>query len=270
MTQMVARKDKQETIRELLDKAAPSIRAVLPKHLTVERLTKVALSVTARRPELLACSPRSLVLAVMQAAELGLDVGGLLGEAYLVPFKDAVQLIVGYRGLIKLARQSGALASVEAYTVHANDSLDLEYGLEPKLVHRPFMAGDRGDVVAAYAIARFKDGGRQVDVMTRAEVDAVRRRSRASSDGPWVTDYAEMAKKTVVRRMCKYVPLSAELARALEHEAALEEGVRSPVMDVEVFDADGVVQDVAQEPASRGDALKEKLAAKAEAKEVVS
>lgn len=259
MTAMVARKDKQETIRELLDKAAPSIKAVLPKHLTVERLTKVALGVTARRPELLACSPRSLVLSVMQAAELGLDVGGLLGEAYLVPFKDTCQLIVGYRGLIKLARQSGSLASIEAHAVHANDVLDLEYGLDPRLVHKPFMTGERGDIVAAYAIARFKDGGRQVDIMTRAEIDAVRQRSKASDSGPWVTDFAEMAKKTVVRRLCKYVPLSPELARALEHEAALDEGVRSPVIDVQMFDEDGVVQ----EPPARADVLKEKLAEKA-------
>lgn len=265
MTAMVARKDKQENVKALLEKAAPSIAAVLPKHLTVERLTKVALSATARTPALLACSPHSLVRAVMQGAELGLEVGGLLGEAYLVPFKDTIQLIVGYRGLVKLARQSGALTSIEAYTVHARDVFELEYGLEPKLVHKPFLTGDRGDVVAVYAIARFKDGGRQVDVMTAAEVEAVRDRSAAAKSGPWVTDYAEMSKKTVVRRLCKYLPLSPELARALEHEVAIDEGVRSPVIDVTLFDEDGVVvEEGKQEPQTRGDAIKAKLADKAE------
>lgn len=258
MTAMVASKDKQETIRQLLDKAAPSIKAVLPKHLTVERLTKVALGVTARRPELLACSPRSLVLAVMQAAELGLDVGGLLGESYLVPYGDTVQLIVGYRGLVKLARQSGSLATMEAHVVHDRDAFDLEYGLEPRLVHKPFLTGDRGAIVSVYAIARFKDGGRQADAMSRGDVDLIKARSKAGNSGPWVTDYAEMAKKTIVRRLCKYVPLSPELARALEHEAAIDEGVRSPVLDVAVFDENGVEQELP----SRADIMKEKLAEK--------
>ena len=256
---MVARKDKQQTVMDLLEKAKGSIAAVLPKHLTVERLTKVALSATARKPELLACTPMSLVKAVMQGAELGLEVGGLLGDAYLVPYGTEATLIVGYRGLVKLARQSGALTSIEAYTVHEKDSFELEYGLEPRLVHKPFMVGPRGEVIAVYAIARFKDGGHQVDVMTKAEVDAIRNRSQASKSGPWVTDYAEMAKKTVVRRMCKYLPLSAELAKALEHESAIDEGVRSPVIDVELFDAEGVaIED--PKPETNADKIKAKLA----------
>lgn len=250
---------KQQTIKELLEKAAPSIAAVIPKHLTVERLTKVALSCTARTPALLACSPMSLVRAVMQGAELGLEVGGLLGEAYLVPYKGNVQLIVGYRGLMKLARQSGQLTSIAAYAVREGDAFELEYGLEPKLVHKPVLTGLPGEVIAVYAIARFKDGGYQVDVMTRAEVDAVRTRSAAADAGPWVTDFAEMAKKSVVRRMCKYIPLSPELARALEHEAALDAGLRSPVVDVALFDEDGVVVEEAK-PATRADSIKAKLA----------
>lgn len=257
---MVARKDKQQEVRDLLEKAGPSIQAVLPKHVTVERLTKIALSATARQPALLACSKISLVKAVMQGAELGLEAGGLLGEAYLVPFKDEATLIVGYRGLVKLARQSGLLTSIEAYVVQARDFFELEYGLEPKLSHKPFMTGDRGDVVAVYAIARFKDGGRQVDVMTKSEVDAIRERSAAAKSGPWVTDYAEMAKKTVVRRLCKYLPLSPELAKALEHEAAVDEGVRSPVIDVELFDAEGVSLEEPVE--TRADGIKSKLAEK--------
>jgi recombination protein RecT len=252
----VASKDKQATIRDLLEKAKPSISAVLPKHVTPDRLLKVALSATARNASLLACTPQSILLAVKQAAELGLEVGGLLGDAYMVPFKGAVQLIVGYRGMIKLARQSGSLTALEAFVVHANDRFEIEYGLEPRLVHTPTMAGERGDVVAAYAIARFKDGARQVDVMTRAEIDAVRNRSRAAQDGPWVTDFAEMAKKTVVRRLCKYLPLSAELSKALEHEAAVEQNVASPIIDVEIL------QPEASSERDRGAEMAEKLAAK--------
>lgn len=235
---IVSSKDKQATIRDLLEKAKPSISAVLPKHVTADRLLKVALSATARTPALLACSPQSILLAVMQSAELGLEVGGLLGDAYLVPFKGQVQLIVGYRGMVKLARQSGELTSLEAYVVHSNDKFEIEFGLEPRLVHKPVMQGERGDVVAAYAIARFKDGARQVDVMTRAEIDALKTRSASGANGPWVTDFPEMAKKSVVRRLCKYLPLSPELSKALEHEAAVEQNIASPIIEVEMLSPD--------------------------------
>jgi recombination protein RecT len=253
---IVSSRDKQQTIKDLLERAKPSIAAVLPKHLTADRLLKVALSATARNAGLLACTPQSIILAVMQGAELGLEVGGLLGDAYLVPFKNQVQLIVGYRGMIKLARQSGALASIEANVVRQNDVFDLEFGLDSKLVHKPAMTGEPGEVVAAYAIARFKDGSRQLDVMTRAEIDAIRTRSASAMSGPWVTDFAEMAKKTVVRRMCKYLPLSPELQKALEHEAAIEQNVASPIIDVEMLQPD-------PEPEKdRAEDLKAKIAAK--------
>jgi recombination protein RecT len=251
---IVSSKEKQATLKDLFEKAKPSIAAVLPKHVTADRLLKVALSATSRTPELLACTPQSMLLAVMQSAELGLEVGGLLGDAYFVKFKDTCQLIIGYRGMIKLARQSGDLKSLEAHVVRDNDVFELEFGLDTKLIHKPAMAGELGKVVAAYAVARFKDGGHQVDVMTLAEIEAIRTRSKSGESGPWATDYAEMAKKTVVRRLCKYLPLSPELQKALEHEAAVEQNVASPVIDIEVL------QTEPQTAPSRADAVREHLA----------
>ncbi len=245
---------KQQTIMQLFESRKASIAAVMPKHLTPERLLKIALSCTARTPTLLACTPSSLLLAVMQSAELGLEAGGLLGEAYLVPYKDEAKLIIGYRGLIKLARQSGQLSSLEAYVVRKQDTFAIEFGLEPRLVHMPYLQGvpKDEDIVAVYAIARFKDGARQVDVMTRAEVDSIRDRSKAGKDGPWVTDFAEMAKKTVVKRLAKYLPLSPELVRAIEHEAAVDQNVASPVIDVDIVQSEPIAQ-------TRADVLKDKL-----------
>jgi recombination protein RecT len=257
---IVSSTDKQANLKALLDRAKGSIAAVLPKHLTPERLLKVALSATSRNPALLACTPQSILLAVMQASELGLEIGGLLGDAYFVPFKEQAQLIVGYRGMIKLARQSGEIKVLEAHVVREGDTFELEYGLEPRLVHKPAMSGELGKVIAVYAIARFKDGGYQVDVMTLAEIEAIRLRSKAVNDGPWNTDYAEMARKTVVRRLCKYLPLSPELAKALEHEAAIDENVPSPIIDVELFE-----NTPTEAPATRAVALKEKLGPKTEA-----
>lgn len=248
---------KQQTLAKLLEDRKASIAAVLPKHMTPERLLKVALTATARTPALLACSPSSVLLAVMQAAELGLEAGGILGEGYLVPYKGTCVFIAGYRGLITLARRSGEMRSIEAFVVRKADSFDIEFGLEPKLTHRPSMVGELSDddIVAVYAIARFRDGSVQVDVMTRAEVDRIRKRSAAAGDGPWVTDFAEMAKKTVVRRLCKYLPLSPELKKALEHETAIDQNVASPIVDIQLEEAP------AEEPKTRGDALREKLGA---------
>jgi recombination protein RecT len=258
-TALVSSKGKQATIKDLLEKSKTSIAAVLPKHLTPDRLLKVALSATARTPALLACTPQSILLAVMQSAELGLEVGGLLGEAYFVPFKNSVQLIVGYRGMIKLARNSGQLKTIEARVVHANDQFEIEFGLENRLIHKPCLSGEPGDTVCVYAIARYKDDAYQVEVMTRAEIDAIRKRSQAADSGPWVTDFDEMAKKTVLRRLLKTGPLSPEVARALEHETAVEQNVASPLIDVTILDA---VDEQAAPPADRGDALAAKVAAK--------
>lgn len=257
---------KQATLKDLLNRAAPSLAGVAPKHLTPERLVKIALSAAARTPEILACSPESILRAVMQGAELGLEVGGLLGDAYFVPFKNKTtgrteaQLIPGYRGLIKLARNSGQITSIEAHVVRENDTFDLSYGLDARLHHSPCLKGDPGDVVAAYAIARFKDGGHQWEVMTRAELDAIKNRSQAATSGPWVTDEAEMQKKTVIRRLCKYLPLSAELAKAVELDTAADMG-QSQAIDVELVSETIVEQQDA--PATRTDATRSKLAAKA-------
>lgn len=263
---VVRRSNSQADFRKMLEQMAPAMRQVLPKHLTPERIMKVALSATARNPNLFKCSMQSLARAVMQGAELGLEAGGLLGEAYIVPYGETAQMIPGYRGLIKLARQSGHLASIEAHVVMSTDHFEVEYGLTPKLVHRPDMGRTEKEgtliqdsVLCVYAVARFRDGGTQQDVMSRGDVERIRKRSKAANGGPWVTDWVEMAKKTVVRRLCKYLPLSPELQKALEISEAVETDVdASTVMDI-VFP-----QDEPEAPAmTRSEGLKAQLAEKA-------
>ena len=219
----------QELLKSTLETNSKAFSAILPKHVTVERVIKVVLSATARNPDLLKCTRQSFVLAVMQAAELGLEIGGLLGEAYLVPFKHTwtdskgqheeqrATCIVGYRGLINLARRSGQIHSIGARVVHQRDVFHVDLAGE-SIQHHPDLGDDPGPLVAVYAIARFKDGGQQVEVMTRGQVNAIKDRSPAGKSGPWITDFDEMARKTVVRRLAKYLPLSPELARAIEHE----------------------------------------------------
>lgn len=268
-TALVGTAAKQATLKDLLTRAAPALASVAPKHLTADRLVKIALLATSRAPDLLACSPASILRAVMQGAEMGLEVGGLMGEAYLVPFKNKhtktteAICIPGYRGLIKLARNSGQLTTIEAHVVYENDIFEIEYGLQPRLVHKPNLHADRGKVTCAYAIAHFKDGGHQIDVMTLGELDAIKKRSQAGDDGPWKTDEPEMQRKTIVKRLCKYLPLSPELAKALAIEEAADHGELQTI-DVTLLESDPETGEVTETPKGNVASLKDKVKAKAE------
>jgi recombination protein RecT len=226
-------KDKIVTVRDLILANRAQLEMALPRHLPVDRLIRMALTCFSTTPRLLDATPRSLLGAVIQCAQLGLE-PGVLGEAYLVPFRNnkagtvEVQFIPGYRGLIALARRSGGIATIEARAVHADDEFDYAYGLEPVLVHHPSKDEEEeaGPLTFVYAVCRLKDGGAQFDVMAKATVDKHRDRySRAAKDGPWLTAYEEMAKKTIVRRLCKMLPASVELstAVALSEKAELQQ-----------------------------------------------
>ena len=215
---------RQASLKDLFERSRGAIAQVVPRHLTADRILKVTLSATARTPKLLECSQTSILQSVMQAAQLGLEPGGPLGHAYLVPFKNKgameCTMIVGYKGLIDLARRSGQIDSIEARIVCERDKFKISYGLVQVLEHEPFMDGHPGKIVAVYAIARIKNSLPQVEMMTRDQVDAIMAMSKTAGnqDGPWAMHFDEMARKTVVRRICKYLPLSVELATAIEAE----------------------------------------------------
>ena len=190
---------------------------------------------------------KSLLGAVIQSSQLGLEPGTVLGHAYLVPYRNKktgtteAQFILGYRGMIDLARRSGQIESIAAQAVHAHDEFEFAYGLNETLVHKPAMTGDRGDIIAFYAIAKLKGGGHAFEVMPRADVDAVMRSSQSRGQwGPWKDHYSEMGRKTVIRRLAKYLPLSIEFATA----AALDGQADAGEQDMAgVLDGDFVVVD---------------------------
>jgi recombination protein RecT len=264
---------KMQTLGALLAKAKDSFAAVATKHLTPDRLVKLAMVAASRQPQLLDCTPTSILQSVMTAAQLGVDCsGGVAGEAYLVPYRNSkngkreAQLIVGYRGLLSLARRSGELDTLEAHVVHEKDEFECSFGLEPVLRHKPnLLLEDPGKLLIVYAIARLKDGGRQVEVMTRYQVNAIRARSKASNSGPWATDFEEMARKTVVRRICKYLPMSVELATALDHEDRVEGNLSSFDIVGDGPDPEGAADAAAalaeREAETKGDALLDKVRA---------
>lgn len=203
--------------------------AVLPKHLNADRFVRSAMIAVARTPKLLKCHPDTMYQALQTAATLGLEVSGVLGSAYLVPYGDAVQLIPGYRGLIALARQSGEVTSIDAYVVHEGDICHVKLGTEPTIEHEPKLDGDPGKLRLVYAVAKLVGGGVQFVVMTKAEIEKIRSGSKAGNSGPWKDHYEEMAKKTAIRRLMKYLPLSVEkLARALEVDDASDTGKPAP------------------------------------------
>jgi len=204
------------TISHLLLSRSEAIAQMVPRHLSADRLIKVALNCVARTPTLQQCTPSSLLQCVITSAELGLEPGGALGHAYLVPYKQTCTLIIGYRGLIELMRRSGQLASIRAVVVHAKDIFDVSEGLVQSVTHKPDLSEDPGAMVAVYCVATLKDGSIHFERMTRGAVEKIKNRSRAGNSGPWQTDFDEMAKKTVVRRAAKYLPVSSELARALD------------------------------------------------------
>lgn len=216
--------NKPRTVYTMLEEMKPQIAAALPSHMTPERMTRVALTCIRQNKALQKADPVSLIGAIVVAAQLGLE-PGIAGHAYLVPYGNQVTLIPGYRGLIELALRSGRIRSIEAHVVKANDEFRFSLGLTPELHHVP-TGGDRGPTVAAWALARFADGGVQFDVMRVQDINAIRGRSKAGGSGPWVSDYDEMAKKTVTRRLCKYLPVSIELQTAISMDETGERGAR--------------------------------------------
>lgn len=217
-----------DVVRTALERLKPQLALALPRHLTADRLVRVAMTAVQQTPKLLECDRTSFYAAIFTCAQLGLEPDGVLGQAYLVPFAGKVQLIPGYKGLLSLARNSGDVVSIAAHEVRANDRFEFDFASGAPPSHTFDIRSPRGDVIAFYAIARFKDGGFHFDMMTREEVERIRDNSqgyqaaaRAAKkfnkklDTPWSEHFVEMGKKTAIRRIAKYLPMSVQKAAAL-------------------------------------------------------
>lgn len=240
----------KEQIAHLLNAKKGEIAKMLPKHLNAERLLKVAQIAATTTPALAKCDVASLVGAIGQCAQMGLEPNTVLGHAYLVPFNtkrkdqqgierwvNSVQVIIGYKGLIDLARRSGQIVSIAAHEVCEHDQFDLVYGLDEKLEHRPAM-GERGEVIGFYAVARLKDGGYSFEFMSRLQVEQIAAGTQSKGKyGPWKDHFTEMGRKTVIRRLAKYLPLSIEFqtAAALDGmaDAGKDQNIESNTIDGE-------------------------------------
>jgi recombination protein RecT len=230
-SEIVPTHDKFTVALDLLERMKPAMRAALPRHLSPDRMVRLVTTTLRRTPQLVSCSPVSLAGAVVQACQLGLEVDGILGEFYLTPRRIhgewQVVGIPGYRGLLKLARQSGEVDWVQPQAVYAGDKFSYRLGSNPQLEHEPAdVDHDPKNIVRTYAVARLRSGSVLFLVMTRSEIDAVRDRYAAARDeGPWLTHYLEMALKTPTRRLCKWLPQSPLLGRAVALDELAEAGL---------------------------------------------
>lgn len=223
--------------QQFMTRYEPQIRAAFPKLVRTERLIRVALTAMQRNPALFKCTGASVLGCLIQSAQLGLDLDPVVAHAYMVPYANnkriegqwqkvlEAQLQIGYQGLMELARRSGTIGDIRAQAVYDGDFFEYETGTTTTIRHVPFemarrkgltQATERGHLYAVYTVVRTKDESeKSVHVMWRGEIDAIRGRSRAKDDGPWVTDYEAMCKKTVIRQHCKFLPRSVELATAV-------------------------------------------------------
>lgn len=214
-----------DNVRAVFDKMKPQFAMVLPRHITPDRMVRVALTAIQNTPKLLDCDKTSLYSAVMRAAQLGLEPDGILGQAYLIPYGKQVQFIPGYKGLIDLARRSGEVSNIIAKEVCKNDEFTVDFSLEVPFVHKPKLNGERGEVTHFWALARFKDGGFHWDYLTADEVVAIRDQSSGwqsakkfgkQKESPWEKHFVEMGKKTAIRRIAKFLPMSVQKAAMVE------------------------------------------------------
>jgi recombination protein RecT len=209
---------KREEIEGLI-KSIP-MGDVLPRHITPERMTRLAITALRGNATLQACSRGSILASVLNAGIMGLEVNTPAGHAYLVPFRDKqgnqqAQLLIGYKGRMDLVRRSGVAHMNPARSVHVGDEFAYEYGLEEKMTHK---LGNgprtRETLTHVYAVAQLSSGQRIFTVLTTAEVESYRKRSKAKDGNFWSDSYVEMALKTVVHRLCKWLPQSTEMALA--------------------------------------------------------
>ena len=234
-----------DNIRGYIQGQWPKMAKVLPKHMSPERMMQLAISTINKNPKLADCSVESVLSCFMTASALGLepnDVNGL-GQCYIIPYGRKATFIPGYRGLYKLALNSGEIQSITVEVVYKGDEFEYTLGDDAHITHKPSMEADHKpeNMICAYCITRFNNGGIQRTVMSKADIERRRKESQTGkrSDGPWVKWYEEMAKKTVMRAASKTWPLQSEKSQALQVATSADEmegGRFESVFETPVFE----------------------------------
>ena len=228
----------KKTMQQYIKSMESEIKKALPSVITPERFTRMVLSAISTNPKLGACTPASFLGAMMSAAQLGLEPNTPLGQAYILPYQNKgtleAQFQIGYKGLIDLAYRSGEVEVIQSHIVYEKDEFECEYGINTKLSHKPAM-GDRGAPIKVYAVFKTKSGGYGFEVMSMEDVKAhAAKYSKAysSSFSPWKTNFEEMAKKTVLKRVLKYAPLKSDFVKAVVQDETIKSSLSEDMYDV--------------------------------------
>lgn len=254
MNQALQKLQPVDEVVKLLQSFEGQIKLALPKHLTASRMTRVLITEVRKTPKLASCDRASFMGAIITCAQLGLEPGSGLGQVYLIPYGREVQMQIGYQGMIELAERDGRV-TVSANVVYEKDLFEWEEGTTEYIKHKPYFGKDHpGEVIASYAVARYKDGRVKFRVCPLHEIEKAKSNSKSGSSGPWKTHFSEMARKTAVKRLFKLLPKSPEIARAIEieekseiadsqglgdiyKEFKQEHNISLPDVDVETIDA---------------------------------
>lgn len=251
--QVAKREPEKKTMQQYIKSMEGEIAKALPSVITPERFTRIVLSAISVNPKLGSCTPASFLGAMMTSAQLGLEVNTPLGQAYVLPYNNKgvleAEFQLGYKGLIDLAYRSGEVEVIQAHIVYENDEFTCEYGLDPKLTHKP-ADGDRGEPVKVYAMFKTKNGGYGFEAMSMEDVRkhaAKYSKSYNSSFSPWKTSFEEMAKKTVLKKVLKYAPLKSDFVRAAVQDEVIKKGIDEDMYSVpneDIMDAEYTEIDV--------------------------
>lgn len=205
-----------------------SLADVLPNHLKPERFIKLVMVAFSKTPKLYGCTQISVMESLMKAAELGLDCTGTLGQGYLIPYGEECTFQIGYQGMLDLARRSNQIKSINCQLVYNSDIFDVVMGSNPEIIHKPNLDGGREDkdIIFVYGVADMMNGSKQIEWMTIKDVEKIRQCSKMANGPAWKGHYGEMVRKTMLRRLCKYLPLTPELTFAMsdydEHYGLVE------------------------------------------------
>lgn len=236
--QVAKQEPEKKTMQQYIKSMESEIAKALPSVITPERFTRIVLSAISMNPKLGSCTPSSFLGAMMTSAQLGLEVNTPLGQAYVLPYNNKgtleAQFQLGYKGLIDLAYRSGEVEVIQAHVVYANDEFSCQFGLNPDLSHKP-ASGERGEAVKVYAMFKTKSGGFGFDVMSMDEVKehaAKYSKAYGSAFSPWKTNFEEMAKKTVLKRVLKYAPLKSDFVKAAVQDESIKKGLSADMFDV--------------------------------------
>lgn len=229
---------KSMSIADMIKALEPEIKKALPSVITPERFTRMALSALNTTPKLAECTQISFLAALMNSAQLGLEPNTPLGQAYLIPYNNKgkleCQFQIGFKGMIDLVYRNGQVQTIQAQCVYENDEFEYELGLQAKLVHKPALK-DRGEFILVYALFKLDNNGFAFEVMSKADIDAHAlkySKGFSSSYSPWNSNYEEMAKKTVIKKVLKYAPLKTDFLRAVETDESIKSEIAIDMTEV--------------------------------------